>query len=391
MEQYVASKDYAGFCKFDALNSPILEAVFGFSSISRLLVTQAVNRLPLPLRSVFGVRKVRNPKGVACFIKGYCRRVELTGSAEARDKAIALADWLLENDSATLGAFRGHGLAWGYPFPWQSPGFFAPRHSPNCIVSVFVGEAMLGVYRLTRDVKYLEAARGVGRFVLEDLPVLEETPYTKCIGYVPSGVRWCVVNINAVSAGFLSNLYRETGDKNLLDSARKMIQWVLSVKAPDHSWNYTHPKSQSGIGPDNYHTGGILDGIWDFIQVSCEDRWKRDYFQALEYYLANFFHEDGAPKWRANRSYPFDVHGSAQGAITFAKAALWDPKYAPVAERIVKWAVTHLWDERTGRFFYQKHRFFTWKVDLMRWNNSWMFWAMSEVELRRYFAKAEAA
>ena len=32
-----------------------------------------------------------------------------------------------------------------------------------------------------------------------------------------------------------------------------------------------------------------------------------------------------------------------------------------------------------GGFYYQRFPLFSWKLDLMRWNNSWMAWALSEL------------
>src|SRR5437879_1132747 len=121
LERHCRQENYAGFCKFDALNSPVLEAVFGFSPLSRLLVSQAVNRIPLPLRSLFHVRKLRNPKGIANFIRGYCALQDGEPGPENLRLIRELADWLIVHHSASYATYDGPGLAWGYAFPWQSP------------------------------------------------------------------------------------------------------------------------------------------------------------------------------------------------------------------------------------------------------------------------------
>jgi hypothetical protein len=356
----------------------LLDSLFGSTYGTRLLVTQAVNRVPLPLRDIFGVRKSRNPKGIANFIKAYCAWFEQTGNQEFKDKAIALGDWLLTSHSAAHGMFAGKGLAWGYNFPWQSPSFLARRHSPNVIVTVFCGEAMLRLYQITKDTKYLDAADEVSRFILIELPVLEETADAKCIAYVPSGSRWSVININAVTAGFLAKLAYLHRNPTLMAHAKKMITWTLNAAGPEGQWNYTQPFSQSNIGPDNYHTGGILDGIFDYMLASQDQTPRAKYLKSLAYYEQNFFETSGAPKWRANQSYPHDVHGSAQGIITFTKARLFDSKHLSTAQNLLAWTLENLQDPATGRFYYQQKRFFTWKLDLMRWNNSWMMWAMAD-------------
>lgn len=380
MERYCRENDYAGFCKFDALNAPLLDQWFGRSEYARLVVTQLVNRIPLPLRQWLGVPKRRNPKGVANFVRGYASLYQLEKRAGWREQAVLLADWLLRQEGHELNAYKGPGRAWGYHFPWQSPGFYAPRYSPNCIVSAFVGEAMLSVFEITGKRKYLDAAFGVRDFMLRGLPTLLENDRERCVGYVPEGLRWRVININAVAAGFLSRLGVRSADRELIHTAGKMVRWVVDRRNLDFTWDYTSPKEQSGIGPDNYHTGGILDGIYDYMTFSGDTTYAGIYLKALEAYETHFFTAEGAPKWRMHRAFPMDVHGSAQGVMTFSRAATLNPKYAATADRIARWAIDNLYDREAGRFFYQKRRFFTWKIDLMRWNNSWMFRALAEAE-----------
>jgi len=337
-----------------------------------------VNRLPLPLRQIFGVRKGRNPKGIANFIRGYAIDHRLAPTPQKEAALRALADWLLTRRADLLGAYSGKGMAWGYHFPWQSPGFFAPRHSPNCIVTTFCGEALLAAYQATGETRYLEGAKGACTFILEGLPVLEDTDETLCIGYVPVPLRWKVININSVSAGFLAKVAAETKNAALMAKCRRLIQWVVRARMPSGAWNYTEPKSQSGIGPDNYHTGGILDGILDYMTCSGDRGPIEAYRTGLALYERSFFSNEGAPYWREHKPFPHDVHGSAQGAITFSKAASLVPGSLDTAGRILNWAILHLQDPRDGHFHYQKYRLFTWKLNLMRWNNSWMFLAMQE-------------
>lgn len=389
LESYARKMDYKGYCKFDALNSPVVEKLCGNSMIARLVASQIVNRIPLNLRLWTGVRAFRNPKGVSNFIRGYCSLYRATHDPIYLSHARELGDWLLQNDSKSKGAYAGTGISWGYQFPWQSPGFFAPRNYPNCIVSTFCGAAMLELFKNTGNKKYLDAALGVKEFLLKDLPVLEQTEDRKCIGYVANGPRWKVININSVVAGFLIKVAHEIGDQELARDCQKMINWVMSVREADDSWNYTIPKSDSGIGPDNYHTGGILDGVFDYMTITNDYVYLPVYTKALDFYKNKLFTEDFAPKWRSTKNYPMDVHGSAQGILTFVRAGsiLNKEENLMIAGQITEWAIKNLWDECEGRFYYQKRRLFTWKIDLMRWNNSWMFWALADYYL--YHKRAE--
>jgi hypothetical protein len=379
VERYSREHDYAGFCKFDALNSPWADRALNGSAWGRLLVTQAVNRTPLPLRRWLHIPPARNPKGVANFIKSYVHLHKITGDAVWVARARVLGDWLLTHDSASLHAYSGVGLGWGYHFPWQSPGFYAPRHSPNCIVTSFCADALLSLYAVTQDPRLLDAAREAAVFLLKALPVLEEFSDRKCIGYVPVGPKWKVVNINAVAAGFLSKYATTVNDKHVMEEARRLVAWTVYAQNPEGSWNYSVPRSQAKLGPDNYHTGGILDGLWDYLSASRDRAFLDPYTRGLTFYECHFFTQDGAPRWRANRTYPMDIHGAAQGILSFTKAAALDRRHLQRAKGIAGWAIRQMQDAKEGYFYYQKFRFFVWKENLMRWNNSWMAWALAEL------------
>ena len=42
----------------------------------------------------------------------------------------------------------------------------------------------------------------------------------------------------------------------------------------------------------------------------------------LRFYRDRLFETDGAPRFMHDRKYPFDIHGAAQGIITFALAQI---------------------------------------------------------------------
>jgi hypothetical protein len=391
VEKFSFERDYAGFCKFDALNSPLLEKSFGFSRVSRLFITQVINRVPLPLRQWFGVPRKRNPLGVANFIEGYANDYETSRRRSSLEKLERLADWLLQNHSSANQAYTGPGLAFGYHFPWQSPGFLAPRYSPNCYVSSLCGKALLRAYSLTKEKRFLEATIGISDFILKGLPVLENSERGKCIAYVPAGTPWKVININAVAAGFLAQVANETKREELFREAHLLLSWVANAMNEDGSWNYTFPKSQSNLGPDNYHTGGILDGYFDYLVCREDKRFLSVFEKGIQFYQSQLFTAEAAPKWRVTRTFPIDIHGAAQGILTFTKASRWNANYLSFAKKISDWAVAQMQDPRDGHFYYQKYRWFTWKADFMRWSNSWMFHALSELKMNIKSRNQEAA
>jgi hypothetical protein len=223
--RHAAERDFAGYCKHDALNSPILHMLALRNKWLRLLYIQGIMRFPINLRPLFLTEKSRNSKGIAIFARAYLTLYEVTGEVRYRILAEELLGWLMDNHSNKDKAY--HGYCWGYNFIWQSPFFYAPKYSPNLTVTVFPGEAFMLGYNLLRKEKYLEYAKGAADFVLKDLPILYETDDKKCLGYVPSGVSEKIININSMAAAFLAKLYAVTGVHSYRHNAIKLMNFVI--------------------------------------------------------------------------------------------------------------------------------------------------------------------
>jgi hypothetical protein len=82
-----------------------------------------------------------------------------------------------------------------------------------------------------------------------------------------------------------------------------------------------------------------------------------------------------------DKKYPFDIHGSAQGIITFSKAAKYESTYLNQANIILNWAVNNLFQKERHDFIYRQGRWFKWDYSLMRWCNAWMSRALAELIL----------
>jgi hypothetical protein len=375
---FAKSKNYSGYSKFDALNSPLLKALSFDIPLLRLLYIQLVMRAPVNLRPLTGIRSSINPKGIAIFARSLLTMARVVKDADHyRREAQSLLDWLIDHHSNVAGQY--HGYCWGYDFDWQSPGFYAPAYMPNCVVSVFAGEALLQGYRVLGDPRYLEVARSTADFLLKDLPVLEDKDDYKCIGYAPTQVRIKVININALTGAFLAKIATETGEEPLRREAQRLMKFVDRAKTSNCAWYYTEPPGDSPITHDNYHTGGILDALLEYTEETHDRAFEDTFWCGLDFYRDHLFVPDGAPKFMSSKQWPYDIHGSAQGIITFTKAACYDPSRKEnlrMAARILEWTYQNMYDPR-GFFYYQKHRLYTKKFTLMRWCNSWMALAIA--------------
>jgi hypothetical protein len=277
------------------------------------------------------VRKGVNPECPALFARANLDMLSMSSTRPFKERAASCLDWLMENTSTEKGDY--HGSCWGYHHPWQSTGFYQPPGYPNCYITIIAGGALLHGFRSFHTEDYLMTARSAVDFILYDLDVLYETAEEKCISYVPKmKTDFAVININAQAATFMAQVGILTGETFLLDQARKLLSFVSRLQTSYGAWYYTTNPRQRG----------------------------------LKFYGKELFLPNGAPKWASDKIMPHDVHGSAQGILTFAKAGDQE-----MALRIASWGLQNFY-KGDGEFAYQKGRFINKRFTLLHWCNGWM-------------------
>jgi hypothetical protein len=372
--EQVKKKDYSGWEKFDALNSPFLRFISLNSAWLRFLYIQGVKEMPFNIRPVFGVRKTRNQKGMALFARAYLFLYETTGNKEYLDEAERLIAWLLENPSPGQ-----KNLCWGYSFIWQDvPPFCQKIDEPNIVVTCFVGESLVHAYKLTQKKEYLDALNSIADFITKDIPVKAETETERAVSYILTPVNYTVLNVQVMSASLLAKIEKLTVNPELAIIAKKQVNYLMGKQTEYGAWYYTWPHNKSYIRHDNYHTGGILDNLLEYIETTGDKSLFEKYKQGLEYYRKNLFEKDGAPRWMNDRKFPHDIHGAAQGIISFTKASKYFPEHLQWADTIAEWTFNNLYRKKQHDFIYRKGRFYKWNYSLIRWCNGWMCRALAE-------------
>ena len=69
------------------------------------------------------------------------------------------------------------------------------------------------------------------------------------------------------------------------------------------------------------------------------------------------------------------VYWLAQAIITLTHFGEMD-----FARTVAKWGIRHLYDDRHGSFFFQRHRWYCNRINYLRWGQAWMFRALCELE-----------
>lgn len=366
--EWARRERYLGHEKHDGLNSPVLRALAGWGRWPRLLAIQGVMRSPVNLRPLLGVRKALNPKGLALFIRAYLDLHRRDGDVAHLDEARRLAAMLIA-DQAGPGL---HGRGWGYHYPWQDLGFYAPPRTPNAVVTAFVCDALLRLHDLTHQPELLEAVDAAVRFFVDDLPRLLETPDELCLGYMPMPMRMRVMDVSALVAVALARHARVRGPSHLPVAAR-LMRYVARRQTAEGAWYYTDPPEDSPVRIDNYHTGFIVDALRDYMDLTGDAAYRDAHARGVQFYAKHLFNADGAPRWMSDQDFPHDVHGAAQGIITFAAQREAFPN---LADRVVAWSLRHLYSG-SGWFHYQQRRHYRTPYTFMRWCNAWMARALA--------------
>ena len=371
--QTARSANYEGYSKHDGLNSPVLARLAQGSRLRRLVAIQVVTRSPVDIRPLAGVRKARNPKGLSLFARALLARHRITGSADDAREARELLDGLIDHPAEGF-----DGLCWGYPYPWQDVGFFAPRDFPNRVVTSFVGQALLDGYEALHDDRYLDAATRAVRFLLEAPKTLFEDENRRCVSYVPDrSIDWIVMDVSALAGALAARLGAITGDGDLIREGGRLVRYVVSKQTDDGAWFYADPPTASHITHDNYHTGFILDAIQQYGLSVGSDEFDSAYRRGIEFYEQRLFEPDGAARFMNDRMYPIDIHGCAQGIITFSLEQRHLGTGAATATRVLRWTLGHMWDPKSGWFYYQKRRGYRTSIRELRWCQGWMSWALA--------------
>ena len=118
------------------------------------------------------------------------------------------------------------------------------------------------------------------------------------------------------------------------------MRYVINQQTDYHAWWYTDPPTDSRISHDNYHTGFILDALQRYMDATGDYQWQQNYDDGLKFYADKLFNDDGSPRWMHDVDFPHDIHGAAQGILTFSRHG---EAYPGLAEKITRWTLDNMY------------------------------------------------
>lgn len=388
LANYCQEEDFKGWDPFDGLNSKVLKAILPLkhSAVLRLIVIQGFKRFPWNLRKLLLVPKQYNAKGIGLFLQGYCNLYRLIELQPALEKDVGKRESILlriHEFSQLLIRLRSngyHGSCWGYNFDWQSRRLFLfPAFCPTVVATNFCATALMDAYEVTGNKEYLNVALDSANFILNDLH-LDEYEGEKMISYSPLHGNDLVSNASLLGSKVLAYCYKYTKNEKYLNVARSSVKACCIGQRKDGSWTYSQIPPKLWI--DSFHTGYNLDGLIAYEEQTGDKDFHDNIERGFDYYINNFFSEDGSPKYYNNKQYPIDIHCPGQLLVTIHRLHKFG-KYSGLAEKVLDWTISNMQDKK-GYFYYQLKKGVSSKIPYMRWSNAFMFYAMSYYLLDKY-------
>jgi len=368
LKRYCEKEGFKGWDPYDGLNSKVFKALsLDKIRLFRLAWIQLFKRNPINIRQLLFVPKEYNPKGLGLFLTGYCNLYKVNPKEEYLENINFLAKKLIELQSDGFS-----GACWGYNFDWQSRAFFLPKKTPTIVATSFIASALLDAFEITKNNKYLDVAVSSANFILKDL-----NRSSKNEGFIFSYSPFddtCVYNASLLGSKLLAHIYSYTKDEVLLEVARGSVIACVNAQREDGAWIYGELSIQGWV--DSFHTGYNLECISEYQKYSKDTSFQSSIDKGLEYYLTNFFLNDGTPKYYNNKINPIDIHAPAQLIATLSRMGVFNNNKVLV-DKVLDWTINNMQNEREGFFYYQLKQGVSSKIPYMRWAQAWMFYAYS--------------
>ena len=375
---YCEEQDFAGYDPFDGLNSRLFALTpIKYSATGRWAWLQIVKRSPIDLRRVLGVQKGVNPKGLALFALAEFSRFRSSNESVHAENGRRLVEGMLESGLAGETRDGRSTLGFGYNFDWQSRHFFAPAGTAAIVPTAFASQALIEAYEIFADEDYLRRAGEICDFILTKLNRPVETDDEVCFSYTPID-REVIFNASLLAGESLARVGAVTSNVEYLEMAAKTVRFVIRRQNGNGAWVYGEDAKQAWV--DNFHTAYVLLSLYRISSLIPELR--SETFEAIkhgaDYWLGNFFLDDGTPKYFDNAVYPVDIHSAAVAIAALCELHAIDARMLSMAKKTAESTIANMRDER-GYFYYQVRKNRTVKTPFMRWGQAWMAYALARL------------
>ena len=367
------AENFTGYDPFDGLNSRIFQATpLKYFALARLAWLQMIKRSAENLRPKLKIEKGVNSKGIALFALAELSRYRATNEPKHAENSQKLIEKLL-----TLKIEIQNRTAFGYNFDWQSRAFFAPRGTPTIVPTAFAARALLEAYEIFKIPEYLTAAQEICRFIVTDLNRPFETNEEICFSYTPLD-NSVIFNASLLAAETLASVGSLTRDWEYIKFSEKAARFVVRRQRADGAWAYGSKLRHGWV--DNFHTAYTLLALFRLQKTIPELRAETAPVieNGLNFWLDNFFLDDGTPKYYDRETFPVDIHSASAAIVALCELNEIDARSLPLAKKVAGWTIENM-RAAQGFFYYQKRKSQTVKTPFIRWSQAWTAYALARL------------
>lgn len=226
--------------------------------------------------------------GAAGVVHFLVNAAQLTGDEEAARLAKAAGEWLLASAKK-----QDEGITWedededqeGNPISVQGPGLY--------VGSTGIANALLDLYELTKDQKYLAGARSAGDFLAKAAQVEKDSETW-------AGTAATDIISGAAGTGlFLLHLHAITQEPRYLEAAASAGRWLIAHSVVEDGGR----KWSADVGWDRYYTGfshgtaGVAFFLARLGQASGDPQFLTAAQEGAKWLAAVEVPDDGGCKW----------------------------------------------------------------------------------------------
>ena len=355
---HIDNTGYSGYSVYDSFNSHILNPISKLNiKIVNVIITQFFKQIPLNIRDFLGVKKSINPKSLGLILKA---RLLFSNTEDDLKEIYDIIMSCKNND------FKN--LCWGYNWDYYTlRGGTFPKYFPNAIVTYFIGDALIDYYLKYPSKELENNLFSIRKYFLEDI---NRTTRNNGICFSYSSLdNKEIYNASALISRFLYRLNEifKIGGSEIIEMS---INYLISVQNDDGSWFYGYAPNQKWI--DSFHTEYMLEFFNILSEANVEKyNLKKRIKKANEYYLNTFF-LDEVCNYFPDKKYPINIHSIASRIIYLSNINKLDE-----SEKIIDWTFRNLYNSRKQSFYFEKRKYFVNKNIYHRWNQAWMYLALS--------------
>ncbi len=367
LTNWLTSNGSKGIDPYSILQSPIMHWIDQRWHLGGRLAIQSQVYSPINLQYLLGVSKDYNSKGLGLLARGYFFKWDQTHNPVDKSRGISYLKIL---NKLRIQGYTGD--CWGHPFPYRTRRGYLPANKPNIVSTFYAGQAYLDAFERFEENDYLKTAKSIGQFIVNDLERIGEAN-SFCFSYVP-GYKMAVHNTNLLAVQFLCRLAKTSNEPSLLELAKPALDYTIFDQQADGSWLYDAPQSVSRDNTfiDGFHTGFILESLWE---ISQNTGWnlEKPIRMGVNYYIKNLFSDYGQPLHRANRNWSVDLRDCAQAIIVMSKLARYLPD-RNFLHLVLAWTIKYM-QSPEGYFYFWRNKLWANPIPYIRFQG-WILVAL---------------